>query len=157
MVWVSHCISITGRLSKEEIERMVNEAENYKAEDDKQRERIQGKNGLESYAFNMKSTVEEEKLKDKISEADKKTITDKCSEVIQWLDMNQLADKDEFEHKQKELEAVCNPIITKLYQAAGDGAGAGGMPNFGGGGGAPGTGGAPSGGGSGGPTIEEVD
>ncbi len=148
-----------GRLSKEEIERMVNEAENYKAEDEKQKDRIQAKNGLESYAFNMKSTVEDEKLKDKISEDDKKTITDKCNDVISWLDSNQLAEKDEFEHKQKELEGVCNPIITKLYQAAG---GAGGMPNFnpgaaGAGAGAGGAGGAQTGGSSGGPTIEEVD
>ena len=79
-----------GRLSKEEIERMVNEAEKYKAEDEGQRERIQAKNGLESYAFNMKSTVEDEKLKDKISEDDKKTIMDKCNEVIAWLDGNQV-------------------------------------------------------------------
>ncbi|XP_046331408.1 heat shock cognate 71 kDa protein [Haliotis rufescens] len=148
-----------GRLSKEEIERMVNEAENYKAEDEKQKDRIQAKNGLESYAFNMKSTVEDEKLKDKISEDDKKTITDKCNDVISWLDSNQLAEKDEFEHKQKELEGVCNPIITKLYQAAG---GAGGMPNFnpgaaGAGAGAGGAGAAQTGGSSGGPTIEEVD
>ncbi|XP_041371712.1 heat shock cognate 71 kDa protein-like [Gigantopelta aegis] len=139
-----------GRLSKEEIERMVNEAEAYKADDDKQRDRIQAKNGLESYAFNMKSTVEDEKLKDKISESDKKTITDKCSEVIQWLDLNQLAEKEEFEDKQKELEGICSPIITKLYQGAGGAPGAG-MP-----GGMPGAGGA-GGGGNGGPTIEEVD
>ncbi len=55
-------------------------------------------------------------FQDKISEADRKTINDKCSDIIKWLDSNQLADKEEFEHKQKELEGVCNPIITKLYQ-----------------------------------------
>lgn len=71
---------------------MVNEAEKYKAEDENQRERIQAKNGLESYAFNMKSTVEDDKLKDKISDDDKKTITDKCTEVISWLDANQVND-----------------------------------------------------------------
>merc|ERR1712043_126914 len=65
-----------GRLSKEEIERMVNEAEKYKEEDDKQKEKIGAKNGLESYAFNLKSSVEDEKLKDKIEE--KKTVIDKC-------------------------------------------------------------------------------
>ncbi|KAL1132439.1 hypothetical protein AAG570_010394 [Ranatra chinensis] len=108
-----------GRLSKEEIERMVNEAEKYKAEDDKQKAVIQAKNSLESYCFNMKSTMEDEKLKDKISEADKTLVTEKCNEVIRWLDSNQLAEKEEFEHKQKELEAVCNPIITKLYQSGG--------------------------------------
>ena len=79
-----------GRLSKEEIERMVREAEDYKKEDDAQRDRIQAKNGLESYAFNMKSTVEDEKLKDKISEDDKKSILDKCNEVISWMDANQV-------------------------------------------------------------------
>lgn len=146
----------SGRLSKEEIDRMVNDAEKYKQEDEKQKDRITAKNQLESYSFNMKSTVEDEKLKDKISDEDKKAIIDKCNEVISWLDSNQLAEKEEFEHQQKELEKVCNPIITKLYQAGGAPGGAGGMPggmpNFGG------AGGAPSGGGSsGGPTIEEVD
>ena len=140
-----------GRLSKEDIDRMVNEAEQYKNEDEAQRDRIASKNALESYAFNMKSTVEDEKLKDKISETDRKTITDKCDDAIKWLDANQLADKEEYEHKQKELEAVCSPVITKLYQAGG--APGGGFP---GAGGAPGAGGEAAGGGAG-PTIEEVD
>jgi len=144
-----------GRLSKEDIERMVKEAEQYKNEDDTQRERITAKNSLESYAFNMKSTVEDEKLKDKLTEADRKTILDKCADIIRWLDSNQLADKEEFEHKQKEIEGVCTPIITKLYQSAGGMPGGfpGGAPGAGGPGGATG-GGA---GGAGGPTIEEVD
>jgi L1 cell adhesion molecule like protein len=146
-----------GRLSKEEIEKMVRDAEKYKDEDDKQRERLQAKNALESYSFNMKSTVEDEKLKDKISEEDRTKVLDKCNEIIKWIDANQLADKEEFEHKQKELEQVCMPIVTKLYQGAGGGAGApGGFP-----GGFPGAGGAPGAGagagGAKGPTIEEVD
>merc|ERR1711950_20438 len=74
-----------GRLSKEEIERMVNDAEKYKAEDEKQKERISAKNNLESYCFNMKSTLDDEKLKDKISDSDQKTIMDKCNETIAWL------------------------------------------------------------------------
>ena len=69
---------------------MVRDADKYKAEDEQQRDRIAAKNGLESYAFNMKSTVEDEKLKDKISDDDKKTIIDKCNEVIEWLDKNQV-------------------------------------------------------------------
>merc|ERR1712003_107093 len=145
-----------GRLSKEEIERMVNDAEKFKEEDNKQKDRIAAKNGLESYCFNMKTTIEDEKMADKISEDDKKKITDKCDDAIKWLDANQLAEVEEFQEKQKEVEAVCNPIITKLYQSAG---GAG-MPDMGGmpGGGMPGAGGAAPGGGSGsGPTIEEVD
>jgi L1 cell adhesion molecule like protein len=143
-----------GRLSKDDIDRMVKEAEQYKNEDEKQRERITAKNALESYAFNMKSTVEDEKLKDKLSEGDRKTILDKCSEIIKWLDSNQLADKEEFEHKQKEIEGICTPIITKLYQSAGGVPGGfpGGPGGPGGAGGAPGAGGA-----AGGPTIEEVD
>merc|ERR1712032_1016724 len=145
-----------GRLSKEEIERMVNEAEKYKNEDEKQKNRISAKNALESYCFHMKSTVEDEKLKDKISADDKKTITDKCTDTISWLDSNQLAEQEEFEHKQKELEGICNPIITKLYQSSGGAPppGAGGMPDFSGG-----AGGAAPGAGQGGsgPTIEEVD
>jgi len=132
---------------------MVKDAEKYKEEDDRQRERLQSKNTLESYAFNMKQTVEDDKLKDKISDDDRKAVLDKCNEVISWIDSNQLADKDEFEHKQKELEKVCMPIVTKLYQGAGGGmpGGAGGFP------GAGGSAGASSGGGAKGPTIEEVD
>uniref|UniRef100_A0A914XFN1 Heat shock protein 70 n=1 Tax=Plectus sambesii TaxID=2011161 RepID=A0A914XFN1_9BILA len=143
-----------GRLSKDDIERMVQEADKYKADDEAQRDRVAAKNGLESYAFNMKQTIEDEKVKEKISESDRKTITDKCDEVISWLESNQAAEKDEFEHHQKELEKVCNPIITKLYQQGG-GAG-GGMPGGGMPGGFPG-GAAPGGGSGGGPTIEEVD
>jgi len=148
-----------GRLSKEEIERMVNDAEKFKADDEKQKERISAKNGLESYCFNMKTTLDDEKVKDKISEDDMKTIVDKCDEAIKWLDANQLAEVEEFNDKQKEVESVCNPIITKLYQGAGGMPG--GMPDMGGmGGGMPGAGGAPGGGagaGGAGPTIEEVD
>lgn len=144
---------------------MVADAEKYKNEDEGQRERVSAKNNLESYCFNMKQTVEDEKvclvlieamsklfqfqLKDKISEDDKKKILDKCNEVIHWLDANQTAEKDEFESHLKEIEGVCSPIITKLYQAGGA---PGGMP--GATGGMPG--GAPNAGGQG-PTIEEVD
>merc|ERR1712060_279994 len=131
-----------GRLSKEDIERMVNEAEKFKEEDDKQKERISAKNGLESYCFNMKTTIEDEKLKDKISDDDKQKINEKCEEAIKWLDANQTAEEDEYKDKQKEVEAVCSPIVTKLYQ------GAGGAP-----GGMPGAGSGASGKGDG-PTIE---
>ncbi|EDV35317.1 uncharacterized protein Dana_GF11377 [Drosophila ananassae] len=143
-----------GRLSKEDIERMVNEAEKYRNEDEKQKETIAAKNGLESYCFNMKATLDEDNLKTKISDSDRTTILDKCNECIKWLDANQLADKEEYEHRQKELEGVCNPIITKLYQSAGGAPGGmpGGMPGAAGAG-APGAAGA----GGAGPTIEEVD
>uniref|UniRef100_A0A182VWK9 Heat shock 70 kDa protein cognate 4 n=3 Tax=Cellia TaxID=44534 RepID=A0A182VWK9_9DIPT len=146
-----------GRLSKEDIERMVNEAEKYRTEDEKQKETISAKNALESYCFNMKATMEDDKLKDKISDSDKTLVLDKCNDTIKWLDANQLADKEEYEHRQKELESVCNPIISKLYQGAGGAPGGMPFPP----GGAPGAGaagGAAGGAGSGpGPTIEEVD
>ncbi|KAG7157924.1 Heat shock 70 kDa protein-like 3 [Homarus americanus] len=137
-----------GRLTKEEIEKMVQDADKYKADDDKQRERISAKNGLESYCFNMKSTVEDDKFKDKVPDDDRKKIMDSCNEAIKWLDANQMAEKEEYEHKQKEVEQICSPIITKMYAAAG------GAPN-----GAPGAppGAAPGGGTASGPTIEEVD
>merc|ERR1712047_140801 len=140
-----------GRLSKEDIERMVNDAEKFKAEDEKQKERIAAKNGLESYCFNMKSTMDDEILKAKISE-EKKTINSKCDEALKWLESNQLVEVDEFQDKQKELEAVCNPIISKLYQQGG--APGGTMPN-----GMPGgmPKGSASAGSNSGPTIEEVD
>jgi len=147
-----------GRLSKEDIEKMVNDAEKYRSEDEMQRERINAKNSLESYCFNMKSTVEEEKFKDKIPDSDRQTIMEKCSETIGWLDANQLAEKEEYEHRQKEIEKVCSPIISKMYEAAGGAPGGmpGGMPGDMPGaapGAAPGAGQ----GGAGGPTIEEVD
>jgi len=140
-----------GRLSKEDIEKMVADAEKFKAEDEAIKEKVQSKNGLESYAYQMKSTIEDEKVKDKISEEDKTAITTKCKETLDWLDANQEASKDEFDSKQKELESVCTPIITKLYQAAGGPPG--GMPT----GGMPGGAAPPPSSGAGGPTIEEVD
>jgi len=146
-----------GRLSKEEIERMVNDADKFKEDDEKQKERISAKNGLESYCFNMKSTLDDEKVKDKISGDDAKSINDKCDDTIKWLDANQLAEVDEYTAKQKEVEGVCNPIITKLY-GAGGGAPGGAGPDMGGmGGGAPPGAGAAGGQGGAGPTIEEVD
>jgi len=79
-----------GRLSKDDIEKMVRDAEKYKEEDDKQRDRLQAKNSLESYAFNMKSTLDDDKLKDKISSDDRQKALDKCNEVIRWIDGNQV-------------------------------------------------------------------
>nr|WDK97433.1 heat shock protein 70 C [Halisarca dujardinii] len=105
-----------GHLSAEEIARMVSDAEKYKSEDNAQKERITAKASLESYAYEMKSTMEGDKIKDKISDDEKQQILIKCMEALNWIDSNQLAEKDEFEHKQKKLEKVCTPIITKLYR-----------------------------------------
>jgi len=162
---VKNKITITndkGRLSSDEIQRLVQEAEKYKAEDEAHKKKVDAKNGLENYAYNMKNTINDDKVKDKIDEADKKTIESAIEECINWLDNNQLAEIDEFEDKQKELEGICNPIISKMYQAAGGAPGGmpgggmpGGMPDMGAGG-MPDMGGAAPSGGAG-PKIEEVD
>jgi len=114
----SEKITITndkGRLSKEEIDRMVDESEKFKADDEKQKERIDAKNGLESYCFNIKSTLEDSNIKDKIPESERKMMTNKCNDAIEWLEKNQMAEVDEFKDKQKELENTFNPIMKKLY------------------------------------------
>jgi len=171
-----------GRLSKEQIERMVSEAEKNREVDEKNRKKVEAKNGLENYAYSMRNTIRDEKVASRLDAPDKEALEKAIDQTIAWLDKNQLADVEEFEHQQKELEKVCTPIITKMYQQAGGGApgGAGGMPGgmpggFPGGGmpggfpggGFPGAGGAPGGGGGGapgagagpksGPTVEEVD
>merc|ERR1712199_90589 len=138
-----------GRLSKDDIERMVREAEQYAEEDKQAKEKIDAKNSLESYCYSMKNTISEDKFKEACSDDDKKAIEDKVNEVMQWLDTAEHAEKEEFESMQKDLESVCTPIITTMYQA-------GGMPEGGMGGGMPG-GGMPNAGGGDGPTIEEVD
>merc|ERR1712178_82329 len=129
----SNQITITnekGRLSQAEIDRMVQEAEKYRAEDEAQKVKIEAKNGLENYCFTMCNTLQEEKLKDKFEAGDKEKIEAAVQEALDWLDKNQLAEKDEFEAKQKELEGVVNPIMMKVYQAAGGGGEmpSGGMP-----------------------------
>merc|ERR1712178_584521 len=109
-------ITSADRTSKDKIDQMVADAEKFAADDKKQAERIASKNGLESYAYQLKTTVDEEKISEKISAEDKKAIQDKASEIIDWLDNNQSAEIDEFEDKKKELESVANPIMTKMYQ-----------------------------------------
>jgi L1 cell adhesion molecule like protein len=118
----SQKITITndkGRLSQEEIEKMINDAEKFKAEDEAHAAKIKAKNGLEGYCYNLKNSINDSKLKDKISDDDKKKIDEAASKTIEWLENNESADKEEFEHQQKELEAICNPIMQKIYQAAG--------------------------------------
>ena len=107
----------TGRLSSDELGRMIREAEQYKAEDDKCRERIASKNLLERYAFSMKNTMEANEAREKLSEEERLHVIRKCKEVIDWLDKNQTTEKDEFYYQQKELEKVSMPIILKLNQS----------------------------------------
>lgn len=114
----SEKITITaekGRLSQEEIDRMVQEAEEYADEDKKVKDRIDGRNGLEGFLYNLKNTVEE-KLADKLSEDDKETITKTVQDALDWLEDNQEADKEDYEEKQKEVEKITNPIMSNVYQ-----------------------------------------
>ncbi|PPE00817.1 hypothetical protein GOBAR_DD02159 [Gossypium barbadense] len=145
---VKNKITITndkGRLSKEEIERMVQEAERYKAEDEQVKKKVEAKNALENYAYNMRNTIKDDKVGGKLDPSDKGKIEKAIDEIIEWLDRNQLAEVDELEDKLKELEGLCNPIIAKMYQG-----GAGGDVPMGGAE-------AGSGGSAAGPKIEEVD
>eukprot|EP01124_Arcella_intermedia_P021182 TRINITY_DN291_c0_g1_i1.p1 TRINITY_DN291_c0_g1~~TRINITY_DN291_c0_g1_i1.p1 ORF type:complete len:257 (-),score=108.93 TRINITY_DN291_c0_g1_i1:47-742(-) len=143
----SERITITndkGRLSSEQIEKMVNEAEKYKEDDKKQKERIEAKNGLENYAYSLRSSLSDEALAGKLSGEDKGKINGAIDSALGWFEKNPNASKEEFEAKQKELEGVAMPIMAKL-----DGGPQSGFPEGGFPGGAPG--------GSKGPTVDDVD
>jgi L1 cell adhesion molecule like protein len=162
-----------GRLSKDEIEQMIRDAEKYKAEDEAHSAKVSAKNALENYTYSMKNTLNDSKFKEKLEPKDKETIEKAIQDTVQWIEENQSAEKDEYETKQKDLESICTPIITKLYQGGAGGAPGGPMPDFGGAempdfGGAAGAGagggrrgggggGGAGGGGGKGPKIEEVD
>ncbi|KAH7935761.1 hypothetical protein HPB52_013179 [Rhipicephalus sanguineus] len=103
-----------GRLSKEEIDRMLAEAERFKQEDDVQRERVASRNALESYAYSVKQAVEE--AGSKMSQGDKDSVLEKCRQIISWIDSNSLAEKDEYEDKLKELQQFCAPYMTRMHQ-----------------------------------------
>lgn len=132
---------------------MVSDAEKYKAEDEAAATRIAAKNGLESYAYNLRNSLNEEAFAAKLDDSDKSTLNSAIDEAISWLDANQEGTKEEYEDRQKELEGVANPIMQKAYGAGG--APGGGMPGGGMPGGAPGA--TPDGGAGDGPSVEEVD
>lgn len=129
-------IANDSRLSKSEIQRMVNEAEEYKVEDEAQRARLEVRNKLENYAFGVQNAVRE--CEEKLGSEDKQKIEEEVGEVLSWVERNQLAEKDEYEHKLEELQKICTPIMTKLHTAGNTGQG-------------------PSPGSRQGPTVEEVD
>ena len=164
----------SNRLSKEEVERLVKEAEKFAAEDEIVRKKVDSKNGLENFIYQVKNTMNDEKLKDKIEEGDKQKVMDSIQTIQQWFESNQDSTSEEYDAKKKELEEVYHPIITKVYQANGGGPGGpggpggmGGMPGGMGGmpGGMGGMGGMPNFGGqmpgtsnpSQGTNVDEVD
>ena len=145
----SEKITITndkGRLTQEEIDRMVNDAEKFKDEDDKIRKRIESKNQLESYLYQLKSTINDEKMKDKFSEDDTQTLTTMIDNNMEWLDSHQSEEVEVYEAKIKECEGIANPIMTKMYQQASGGQMPEGMPEA-----------TTSESSAGGATVEEVD
>ena len=101
-----------GRMSADEIERLVQEAERYKSEDEANRARVEAKNALENYAFQVRNSMNDEQLVQKISEEDKKKVNDAVTATTKWLDSNQQAEKEEFEEKQKALEALVAPLLS---------------------------------------------
>jgi len=153
----------TGRLSAEQIKKMVSDAEKYKEEDEKHSQRTTAKNHLESYAYSMRNTINDNKVGSKLSAEDKKALETAINEAVKWIEKNaDKASKEEIEEKTKDLEKLANPIIAKIYQQGGAPGGAEEGPTAGaagGGGGGGTTGGAAGGatGGSKGPTVEEVD
>jgi len=154
----SERITITndkGRLSQEQIDKMVKDAEKYKDEDGKQKERIESKNQLENYAYSIRSSLQDEALAGKLSQEDKTKLNGAVDAALSWLDTHQGSSKEEFESKRKELENTAMPIMSKLAGQAGPGQGFPGDGPFPGAGG-PGGPTSPPYGGSG-PTVDDVD
>ena len=122
----SERITITaekGRLSTEEIERMIEEAKEYADEDRKIKDRVDARNGLESYLFNLKNTLDDQErnLSEQLSGQGLKELTDMIEEAMDWMEENPEAEKDDFDDKQKEVENIANPIMRDLYNGAGGG------------------------------------
>lgn len=109
------------RLTKEEIDRMTREAEQYEEEDKRFKECVEAKNGLESYCFQVRTTITDDKVGDKIDESTKTALTDQVTETLKWLESNQLASVEEFQSKRQELEQTFGPVMQRLYASvAGD-------------------------------------
>jgi len=128
----SNKITITndkGRLSKEDIERMVSEAEKFKEEDARHKQKIDARNGFENYIYSVKNSASEPAMQEKLSESDRAAIEEACKASLEWLESETEAEASEYEAQQKKLEGVVSPIISKLYAGADDGM-PGGMPEF---------------------------
>lgn len=122
-------ISITndmGRLSKEEIERMIRDAEIFEEEDRKIKERVDAKHALQSYIYNMRNTIEDkDKLADKLSEADKDSIREAIEAASNWLQESEsqyesdVYEREDYEARMKEMQSICDPIIAQVYSSQG--------------------------------------
>merc|ERR1712080_243869 len=108
------------RLTPEDIEKMINDAEKFADDDAKLKSRVEARNELESYAYSLKNQIgDKEKLGAKLSDEEKAKIEEVINEKIAWLESNQEAEGDEFKAQKKEMEDIVQPIIAKLYQGAG--------------------------------------
>ena len=158
-----------GRLSKDEIDRLVKQAEEFRAQDEVEKKKVEARNEYENYIYQIRNSLSDEKLKDKFSAEDKAKIDEALKTHQQWMEGHHEASTEEYEAQRKQLESVYQPIIMKVYQEAGGAPGAGGMPGGmpggfpGGAGGFPGgAGGFPGGAGAGaGPSgktkLDDVD
>lgn len=114
----SEKITITnekGRLSKDDIERMVKEADEFKDADDLLKKNVETRNELERYTYNVRGSLDSEELKEKFSEEERTQLTDAVESSIKWLEENPKAQASECEERQKELEGVVNPIMVRIY------------------------------------------
>lgn len=145
-----------GRLSEQEINRIIQDAEKYRGEDEVVKKRVEAKNALENYAYSVKNSISDPNLSGKLDSTDKTTLENAVKEALEWLDQNQQASDTEFETRRKSLEEIVNPIMIKLYQGQGGNMGGmGGMGgNFPGGDGGQSGQSKPS---DSGPKVEEVD
>jgi L1 cell adhesion molecule like protein len=121
-----------GRLSEDEITRMINDAEVHKAEDEALLEKVTAKNSLENYAYSIRNALNEEYIKNLVQESDRKAVEDAVQATIFWLESNQHAEKEEYKEQDNKLKAVYEPVMAKLQQAAGGAGGSGGSPRGGG-------------------------
>jgi len=112
-----------GRLSDEEIERMVKEAEDFADQDQAEKAKVQARNELEAYLYNLKNSINEN-LQGKLSDDENETLTKAVEDGLVWLEDNPAAEKEEMDSKQKEVEQIANPILKKAYESANAGAGA---------------------------------
>eukprot|EP00210_Caulerpa_lentillifera_P004243 g4047.t1 len=110
-----------GRLSEEEIQRMVKEAEEFAEADKQMKEKVNAKNELETYCYNIKNQLSD-KLGESVEEEDKEKMTKAVTEALEWLEEQTDADTDDFKEKLKEVQDVCQPVIAKAYQKSGAGA-----------------------------------
>ena len=118
----------SGHLSKDEIEKMTQDAEKFAEEDAKFKETLESKNKLENYGYQIKNFLNDDKIKEKILDEDKKTIEEAIQDTLKWLELNTFADKEQYEDKYKNLENICTPIMSKIYKDLSPGGMPEGMP-----------------------------